>query len=118
MMKFADYIIIACLFSVAVGSSCSKSAPPHEQLAALEESTGDPSPELIETFRKILDDLSYKCPSQSVDEIKGNIIQGQEIRKRVVGKSLRLLEVAQLIDASIPDGSEVEKCDKMDTSLL
>ena len=77
-----------------------------------------PPAELVEEFQTVMDNLSRKCPSQSMEDIKKNIIQGQTILANLTNKNLKLIEIARLMDSSIPEGSVVERCDKMNTELL
>ena len=107
---------ISCL--LFLGFACSKTSSPHQELAVMDAGTGAPPAELVEEFRVVMDNLSKKCPGQSMENIKNNVIQGQTILAHLTNKNLKLIEIAQLIDRSIPEGSVVEKCDKMNTQLL
>ncbi|MBI5149613.1 MAG: hypothetical protein HZA28_02420 [Candidatus Omnitrophica bacterium] len=113
-------VVIALLVVSVLGVSCAgnvSKAPPEEQLAALDAGSKNPPPELVEKFRSVLERLSRKCPSQSPEEIKKNIIQGQTILMRLGRGKKTLLEIAELMDKTIPAGKTVEKCDKMNLSL-
>ena len=119
-MRYLKWVIcltgISCL--VLSGYACSKSSAPHQELAVMDAGTSAPPAELVEEFRVVMDNLSKKCPGQSMENIKNNVIQGQTILAHLTNKNLKLIKIAQLIDRSIPEGSVVEKCDKMNTQLL
>lgn len=113
-------VVIALLMVSIIGLSCAgnvSNVPPEEQLAALDAGVKNPPPEMVEKFRDVLNRLSRKCPSQSLEEIKKNIIQGQTILVKLGRRKKTLLEIAELMDKSIPNGKTVEKCDKMNLSL-
>lgn len=117
--KETAWVIVMLILSF-VGLSCARnvpSIPPEEQLAVLDTGVKNPPPELIEKFRGVLERLSRKCPSQSLEEIKKNIIQGQKILIKLGREKKTLMEIAVLMDKSIPNGKTVEKCDKMNLSL-
>ncbi len=117
--KKAVAVIVLLMLSV-IGLSCAgnvSNVPPEEQLAALDADSKNPPPELVEKFRNVLERLSRKCPSQSPDEIKKNIIQGQTILMKLGRGRKTLMEIAVLMDKSIPNGETVEKCDKMNLSM-
>lgn len=112
--------VIGVIVLSFIGLSCAgnvSNIPPEEQLAALDADVKNPPPELVEKFRGVLERLSRKCPSQSPDEIKKNIIQGQTILIKLGRGKKTLMEIAVLMDKSIPNGETVEKCDKMNLSL-
>ncbi len=112
--------VIVLLMSSVIGLSCAggvSNVPPEEQLAALDAGVKNPPPELVEKFRSVLERLSRKCPGQSPEEIKKNIIQGQTIFMKLGRGKKTLLEIAELMAKSIPAGKTVEKCDKMNLSL-
>lgn len=109
---------ISCLVLSGYACSSSKSSAPHQELAVMDAGTDAPPAELVEEFRAVMDNLSKKCPSQSMADIKNNIIQGQTMLAHLTNKNLKLIEIAQLMDRSIPEGSVVEKCDKINTELM
>jgi hypothetical protein len=103
---------------VIAGLSCGTSAPPYQQLAMIDSGTQNPPVELVEEFRTALDSLSRKCPSQSPEEIRDEIVQGQKIFLKIMGKNFKLIKIAKVMDKTIPEDTVVEKCDKVNTSLL
>jgi hypothetical protein len=107
---------ISCL--IFLGFACSKTSSPQQELAVMDAGTDAPPAELVEEFRTVMDNLSKKCPGQSMEDLKKNIIQGQIILAHLTNKNLKLIEIAQLIDRTIPEGSVVEKCDKINTELM
>jgi hypothetical protein len=100
--------VAVLLLVVAASPAAAASKSPAYQLAAL-DAEGSPSKAEVQLYKNVLESLGSKCRDKQ-RRLGDFAVKSQQILDKDGAGSFSLLQILQLVDASIPAGSGKQPC--------